>query len=128
MEATESRRFGEVRSVPQKGYSAYYPHPLPNAIDLSQATVRRLTEAEAALGRLAGAGRLPPNPHLLVRPYMLREAIASTRIEGTRASLAGVLEAEVGGDTGDPDVEEVVNYARAMELGLSLLDKLALRK
>jgi Fic family protein len=68
-----------------------------------------------------------PSPHLLVRPYMLREALASTRIEGTRASLAGVLEAEVGGDTGDPDVEEVVNYVRAMELGLSLLDELPYR-
>ena len=124
METTDSTRFGEVRGVPLKGYNAYHPHPLPTTIDLSQATVRRLTEAEAALGRLNGAGRLLPNPHLLVRPYMLREALASTRIEGTRASLAGVLEAEVGGDTGDPDVEEVVNYVRAMELGLSLLDEL----
>jgi len=84
MQITESTRFGEVRPVPLKGYNAYHPHRPPNTIDLSQATARRLTEAEAALGLLAGAGRLLPNPHLLVRPYMLREALASTRIEGTR--------------------------------------------
>jgi Fic family protein len=97
---------------------------MPESVELSPMTVRRLTEAEAALGRLNGAGRLLPNPHLLIRPYILREALASTRIEGTRASLAGVLEAQAGGDTRDPDVEEVVNYVRAMELGLSLFDEL----
>ncbi|MCL1587741.1 MAG: Fic family protein [Actinomycetia bacterium] len=120
----DSTRFGQARTVPFKGYIAFHPNPMPETLDISPSTVLRLTEAEAALGRLNGAGRLLPNPHLLIRPYMLREAIASTRIEGTRASLAGVLEAEVGGNTHDPDIEEVVNYIRAMEQGLSLLDKL----
>jgi len=124
MQSTDNTRFGQVRPVPQKGYNAYYPHPLPEELDLPRATVYRLAEAEAALGRLNGAGRLLPNPHLLIRPYMLREALASTRIEGTRASLAGVLEAEAGGETGDPDIEEVMNYVKAMELGLTLLDEL----
>ena len=124
MQITDNTQFGQVRPVPQMGYNAYYPHPLPEEIDLPQATVYRLAEAEAALGRLTGAGRLLPNPHLLIRPYMLREALASTRIEGTRASPAGVLEAEAGGETGDPDIEEVVNYVKAMELGLTLLDEL----
>ena len=122
----DTTRFGQVRTVPRKGYRAFYPRPMPESVHLSPTTVRRLTEAEAALGRLNGAGRLLPNPHLLIRPYILREALASTRIEGTRASLAGVLEAEAGGDTRDPDIEEVVNYVRAMELGLSLLDQLPL--
>lgn len=120
----DSTKFGQVRTVPQRGYRAFYPRPMPESVELSPMTVRRLTEAEAALGRLNGAGRLLPNPHLLIRPYILREALASTRIEGTRASLAGVFEAEAGGDTHDPDIEEVMNYVRAMELGLSLLDQL----
>jgi len=124
MDTTDNTRFGKVRTVPFKSYDAYHPHPLPDTIDLSQATVRRLADAEAALGRLEGISRLLPDPNLLIRQYMLREAVASTRIEGTRASLASVLEAEAGGNTGDPDIEEVVNYVRAMELGLSLLDEL----
>lgn len=120
----DSTRFGQTRIVPQKGYLAFHPRSMPESVDLSAATVRRLTDAEAALGRLTGVSRLLPNPHLLIRPYILREALASTRIEGTRASLASVLEAEAGGDIRDPDIEEVVNYVRAMELGLSLLDEL----
>jgi len=50
----------------------------------------------AALGRLAGAGRLLPAPHLLVAPYLAREAVASSRIEGTQASLSDVFEADEG--------------------------------
>ncbi len=120
----DSTVFGIVRAVPFKGYDAFYPAPLPDTVDLSPATVRLLTDTEAALGRLAGAGRLLPNPDLLIRPYLLREALASTRIEGTIATLTGVLEAEAGGDTSDPDIEEVVDYIRAAQLGIARLDEL----
>ena len=116
--------FGGVRSVPGKGYRAYYPNPLPPSIDIAQDTVLRLADAEAALGRLAGAGRLLPNPHLLIRPYLLKEALSSARIEGTQASLLGVLEAEADEKKHDPDIEEVLNYMLAMEQGLGRLDKL----
>jgi len=116
--------FGRVRQVPGKGYLAYYPRLLPESVELSNSAVGLLADAEAALGRLAGVGRLLPNPHLLIRPYLLREALASTRIEGTRASLAGVLEAEAAGEAYGPDIEEVINYTRAMEQGLSRLAEL----
>ena len=63
--------WGQPRLVPAMDYSAYYPRRLPRTLDLSTDVVNRLTDAEAALGRLAGAGRLLPNPHLLIRPYLL---------------------------------------------------------
>ena len=116
--------YGEVRQVPAQSYRAYYPRSLPEHVELSQQTVGRLADAEAALGRLAGAGRLLPNPHLLIRPYLLREAVASTRIEGTWASLVGVLEAEAAGQEYAPDIEEVLNYVEATEQGLSRLEAL----
>ncbi len=122
-ERYQDTTYGEIRRVPGKGYLAYYPRLLPGSVDLSPETVQLLADAEAALGRLAGVGRLLPNPHLLIRPYLLREALASTRIEGTRASLVGVLEAEAHGEALGPDVEEVVNYVRAMEQGLDLLEE-----
>ncbi len=56
-----------------------------------------------------------PNPDLLVRPYVVREAVASTRIEGTRASIAEVYDAEASDLELSPDLEEVVNYVRATE-------------
>jgi Fic family protein len=90
-------------------------------VGLSQANLLRLADAEAALGRLAGAGRLLPVPHLLVRPYLRREAVASTRIEGTQASLVEVFDAEASDQPFDADIEEVVNYVVAMETGLERL-------
>jgi Fic family protein len=122
-----STRFGEPRRTPGRhGYVAYFPAPLPRAIELSASAIRLLAEAEASLGRLAGVGQLMPNPHLLVRPYLLREALSSARIEGTQASLADVFEAEASGAPPNADVEEVLNYIGALEWGLSQRGKLPL--
>ena len=119
--------FGEARRTPGRhGYVAYFPATIPRALDLPASTVRLLGEAEAALGRLAGVGRLLPNPDLLIRPYLLREALSSTRIEGTQASMAEVFEADAAGETPNADVEEVVNYVAAMRWGLERLDELPL--
>ena len=116
--------YGKVQPVPGLGYRAYYPNSLPPRVELASDTVTRLADAEASLGRLAGAGRLLPNPHLLIRPYLLREALASARIEGTQASLLGVLEAEADDAEYTPDIEEVLNCVAAMEQGLARLDTL----
>ena len=117
--------FGAARqTIGRFGYVAYFPKPLPRALNLAVETVQELADAEAALGRLAGAGRLLPSPHLLVRPYLAREAVASTRIEGTRAEVGDVYALAASGGPPDPDVEEVLNYITAMEVGLSRLESL----
>ncbi|MDQ3676133.1 MAG: Fic family protein [Actinomycetota bacterium] len=100
--------------------------PIPRTVELPVQTVRLLGEAEASLGRLDGIGRLMPNPHLLTRPYLLREAISSTRIEGTRASIADVYDVDAGGDAPNADVEEVLGYVNALEWGLGQFDSLPL--
>ena len=87
--------YGEVIKTPgQYGYYAFRPSPIPRRIDLDDRTILLLSEADRALGRLAGAGRILPNPHLLVRPYLTREALASNRIEGTQASLSDVFDVD----------------------------------
>ncbi|WP_319453556.1 MULTISPECIES: Fic family protein [unclassified Mycobacterium] len=80
-----------------------------------------MSEADAALGRLAGAGRLLPDPHLLVNAYITREAVASSRIEGTQASVTEVFDAAVSGTSTRADVQEVRNYILALEHGLARL-------
>lgn len=87
-------------------------------------TMILLADAESALGRLAAVGSLLPSPELLVRPYLLREAVSSTRIEGTRATLPEVLDIDAAGANPGADVEEVVNYVEAMRWGLSRLETL----
>jgi Fic family protein len=117
--------FGSARRTPGTyGYVAYFPNPIPRHIGVSTDNLLKLADGEAALGRLAGAGRLLPHPHLLVRPYLRREAVASTRIEGTQASLIDVFDAEADDKPLGADVEEVVNYVRAMETGLQRLQTL----
>jgi Fic family protein len=90
----------------------------------------RLSRADSALGELAGLGRQLPNPHLLIAPYVRREAVLSSRIEGTRTDLAGLYLDEAGtpgaGETVDPDVQEVRNYVTALEHGILRLPTLPL--
>jgi len=125
--AYASSAFGRPRRTPGRhGYVAYFPAPIPRVIDLPLSTIRLLANAEASLGRLAGVGQLVPNPYLLIRPYLLREALSSTRIEGTQASLADVFEVEATGEAPSPDVEEVLNYIEALEWGLGQRHRLPL--
>jgi Fic family protein len=129
MELTDyaSTPFGEPRrTLGPYGYVAYFPAPIPRRIEISAATIRLLADAEASLGRLAGVGQLLSNPHLLIRPYLLREALSSTRIEGTQASLADVFAADASGEPPSADVEEVLNYIDALEWGLNQLSELPL--
>lgn len=78
-----------------------------------------LSEADSSLGRLAGAGRLLPDPHLLVNAYITREAVASSRIEGTQASVTEVFDAAVTGTSARADIQEVRNYILALQHGLN---------
>lgn len=111
-----------------EGYWAFVPHPLPPPIEYDTETVELLSEADRGLGNLAGIGQLLPNPHLLIAPYIRREAVLSSRIEGTQASLSDLLYFEAAEEEPPraPDVREVQNYVRAMEYGLERLNRLPL--
>jgi Fic family protein len=101
------------------GIQAYRPAPLPPVLTLSLAESRVLSEAEHALGELSGAESMLPNPDLLIRPFLRREAVLSSRIEGTIATIgqlalfeeANAPESETG------DVREVFNYLAALDAG-----------
>ena len=117
---------GKLVKVPQ-GYWAFIPNPLPPAIDFSPQLVNALSEADRSLGALEGMGRTLPNPTLLVMPYARREAVLSSRIEGTQASLSDLFLFEAAKvKSRDSDVKEVANYVRAMNHGLKRLGDLPL--
>jgi len=91
--------------------------------------VLALSEADAALGHLQGLGHLITDPHLLIGPYVTREALASSRIEGTQASLAEVLQAGAEAEADEAerasgDVAEVEAYVKATYRGLELIQTL----
>ena len=77
------------------GYHAFIPAPLPPKLTYDDDLVLALSQADAALSELSGLGRHLPNPHLLIAPYVRREAVLSSRIEGTTTSLGELLREEV---------------------------------
>ncbi|HUU50544.1 MAG TPA: Fic family protein [Nitrospinota bacterium] len=109
-----------------EGYWAFVPNPLPPRIKFDKNIISLLSEADRLLGELSGTGRVLPNPYLLISPYIKREAVSSSRIEGTLASLDDLFffEAEEPKEPKVPDVREVKNYVEAMNHGVELLKKL----
>jgi len=110
-------------------YLAFTPNPLPPAgLDrFSAEFVGILSEADRGIGALKSLSKLIPNPNLLVAPYVRKEAVQSSRIEGTQASLSDIFYYEASKDKPKyPDVLEVLNYVRAMNYGLSRLKELPL--
>ncbi len=106
------------RLVPtSEGVLAFVPDALPPLVELDAETVYVLDQASRAVAELSGAGELLPNPFLLIEPFLRREAVLSSRIEGTQASLPDLYIYEASGEARTPDTREVVNYVRAMAHG-----------
>ena len=113
---------GRLIRMPE-GFEAFVPHPLPPKFPWTLKMIHSLSDADRAIGRLAGEGRRLPNPHVLMRPFIAREAVLSSRIEGTVATLGELLAAEAGAvvDRSPDDIREVANYVVALEYGMQQL-------
>jgi Fic family protein len=116
------------RKVPQGGFSAFVPSPLPPKLDFTPRLIRVLSDADRLIGKLAGEGGRLPNPHVLMRPFVRREAVLSSKIEGTQATLGELLAAEAGVavERSPEDLREVGNYVVALEHGVTRLKELPL--
>ena len=112
-----------------QGYKAFIPEPLPPKepeLIIDDELQACLSKADRSLGRLDGSIQTLPDPDLFVYMYVRKEAVLSSQIEGTQSSLSHLLkrEAEVLDPDTPKDVNEVINYVGAMNLGLQLLDEL----
>jgi Fic family protein len=112
------------------GYRAFVPTNLPPdpPVNIDSEMQRLLSEADRALGRLEGSIQTLPNPDLFVLMYVRKEAVLSSQIEGTQASINDLLKAEAKVFDADAphDVDEVINYVTAMNHGLARLPELPL--
>ena len=104
------------------------PKNLPPKIAFSQPLIATLSAADRALGQLAGIGTTLPNPRLLIRSFISREAVLSSRIEGTKSRLSDLFLFEITPNVEKevPDVREVVNYVRALDHGIERLRQIPL--
>lgn len=128
LEDIKSRRTGQPRKSPN-GFWSFIPNALPPDLEFTPGLIRLLADAERQLGELAGIGRatgigrILPNPYLLIQPAIHKEAVLSSRIEGTQSGLDDLFFFEAAPDDapGRSDVREVHNYVLAMEYGLQRL-------
>ena len=124
-----STRAGRYTRQPT-GYQSYLPNPLPPnpPIEWDADLLQALSDADRAVGRLDGLARSLPNRDLFVAMYVKREAVLSSQIEGTQSSLDDILAFEVDaqGVEQPADITETVNYVKAMNTGIALLDTLPL--
>ena len=86
--------------------------------------------AATAVARYDGTLAATPNADILLAPLTTQEAVLSSRIEGTQATMGEVLEFEAGREPDSPtrreDIHEVINYRIAMRRAVEMLDKLPL--
>lgn len=130
-QASPSGRLAKVGQG-EAAYWAFVPNPLPPDLTPDMELVRVLSDASYALGELAALGRAMSNPHLLINPFVRREAVLSSRIEGTQASVTDVVAYEAGQlpiaglepAAPESDVREVANYVSALEYGIERLNTL----
>jgi Fic family protein len=121
--------FGRAYRRPGDRWAFWYfePTQIPRDLTLDPATINALSKADAALGYLQGLGQLIRDPQLVIGPYITREAVASSRIEGTQTSLAEVLQSDAAAQetkTTSADIAEVNAYIAATYLGLELIKTL----
>lgn len=110
----------------KNGKETFLPNMLPPAVSYPIQLVSLISEAGMNIGKLAGIGKLLPNPHVLIGPYLRQEAVLSSRIEGTEASISDLFFYEaVGKESVDAvfkRVREVRNYVAALNAGLRAVE------
>src|SRR5260370_14661664 len=84
------------QKISKGAYAAFLPAPLSPALDWTPGLIRALSEADRLIGRLAGEGSRLPNPHVLIRPFVRREALLSRNIDGTQTTLGELLSTAAG--------------------------------
>ena len=108
-----------------EGFITFVPSPIPTKLNYDEDFVSMLSKADSNLGMLAGIGQLLPNPHLLINPYIRREAVLSSRIEGTMASLSDLFLYEImkKGPEDYMRIREVRNYVSTTIMALGKLKR-----
>ena len=99
-------------------YKSFFPNPLPSdpAIEYSQDIVNLLSKANKSIGILDGISSQVPNIDLFVSMYVRKEALLSSQIEGTQATLDDILDPNIEENT-NLNVADVINYIKASVYG-----------
>ena len=119
-------RAGTFISQPS-GYKTFKPKPLPPipTVSYDSEMIELLSRADRMLGRLDGVTETLPDPELFVAMYVQKEAVLSSQIEGTQASLVDVFDGDQTKEKRE-DIGDIINYVGAMNYGLERLKEFPL--
>lgn len=118
-------KLGRVTQASKASYYTFEPNTLPLQIIYDEEMIKLLAEAVASISNLSSAGKRLRNPSLLIAPYLKKEAVLSSEIEGTRTSLSEVLlDEKEKSKSEDDDLKEVNNYIHALNTGLKEIKEL----
>ena len=106
-------------------YKSFRPTPLPIEINMDAEMISLLTDATKALATLDTLSSYIPNMNLFVSMYVRKEALLSSQIEGTQATLEDVLDPLIEKNV-NQNVADVINYIKATEFALERLNSLPL--
>ena len=111
----------------EMAYKSFMPAVLPPnpPIELNKDIVDLLVKANKQLALLEGISSRIPNIHLFISMYVRKEALMSSQIEGTQATLEDVLDPMLEENTNRP-VGDVVNYIKATDYAINRLKELPL--
>lgn len=106
-------------------YKSFRPTPLPVEINMDAEMISLLMDATKALATLDTLSSYIPNMNLFVSMYVRKEALLSSQIEGTQATLEDVLDPLIEKNA-NQNVADVINYIKATEFALERLNTLPL--
>ncbi|HCC35991.1 MAG TPA: Fic family protein [Ruminococcaceae bacterium] len=111
----------------EAAYKSFTPTPLPPKppVELDNETVELLVKANKQLGILEGIAARIPNVNLFISMYVRKEALMSSQMEGTQATLEDVLDPLIG-ENANRNVADVINYIKATEFAIAGLKELPL--
>lgn len=108
-------------------YKAYKPNILPSSLDLDNELISLLNSSYILLGKLDELVNIVPNIYLFISSYVRKEALLSSQIEGTQATLEDILDPNVETST-SLDITDVVNYTKAIYFAINELESLPICK
>jgi len=121
----ENNRAGQLKKM-QSDYQCFVPHNLKDIkLNIDSEINALVNKAYLLLGRLDGMAITLPDIDLFVSMYVQKEAVISSQIEGTQASLVDVLQKDKGKEK-IKDTEEIVNYIKATHYAFKRLNKMPL--
>ncbi|MBU3978706.1 Fic family protein, partial [Patescibacteria group bacterium] len=104
------------------GFKAFIPDTFPpkEGYDLDSSILKKNDQATRLLGKLDGITKLLPDADFFLLMYLRKDAASSSQIEGTRATMIDVIEAEAKLNTNIPeDVDDILHYIKALNYGMS---------